>query len=84
MGSSISKTEFKFPCEVTTTGQGHCRRLDDNVYEPDKVDFIFGEMKIDGVSKALGKSRLNAAAATTLNDLGMGCGKLLLQVPNQT
>ena len=44
-----------------------------------KESFLYGELLPRGANKALSSSRLNAAAASVLFDLGMGTGKIPIQ-----
>lgn len=54
----------------------------------EKGSLLYGELLPRGVNKAMGPRHLNAAKARTIYDLGMGTGKVAMQVflqfPNLT
>jgi len=60
---------------------GHiCLTRNDKATAVDKKgSLLYGELLPRGVNKALGTHRLHAARATSLFDLGMGTGKILIQ-----
>lgn len=45
-----------------------------------KGSLLYGELLPRGVNKAMGPKHLNAAKASTIYDLGMGTGKVAMQV----
>jgi hypothetical protein len=48
-----------------------------------KADLLYGEVQTAGVTRLLDADHLDAAAAQHVVDLGMGCGRLVLQVALQ-
>ncbi|CAM9966000.1 unnamed protein product, partial [Ectocarpus sp. 8 AP-2014] len=90
---ALSLLHRAYGCRVQETGHktvGHtCVTDRDKVAAREvKGSLLYGELLPRGVNKAMGPRHLNAAKASTIYDLGMGTGKVAMQVflqfPNLT
>jgi len=75
------KSWFPFPVSTTTEAKNNKHRAteeDKQMKRNASANYAFGELLPRAVTKVL--KYLNVNKSTTLNDLGMGCAKLILQV----
>eukprot|EP00903_Cladosiphon_okamuranus_P012104 g11358.t1 len=82
---SLSLLHRAYGCRVQETGHktvGHtCVTDRDKVAAREvKGSLLYGELLPRGVNKAMGPRHLNAPKASTIYDLGMGTGKVAMQV----
>jgi hypothetical protein len=63
----------------TTIGHNVIDDRDKQEAEQAGSDLLFGELLVDGVSKCIDRLHMDATKSTTICDLGMGLGKLVMQ-----
>lgn len=75
--------EFRYPTSAPNDGKACIQQQERDNATNNRSSLLFGELAPMGVTKMFDQEHLRAGSCKTLYDLGMGCGKLILQAFEQ-